>query len=155
MASPFTQPIPSPVSSYQAVPTAPPQFAELVVEVPQALVQEVPVAYPQLQETVAIQQAPPPIAQMQMQRVEKVVEVEPVMVAQLATPRSTVVVGRPSAVAAQRGTVVGARKQTITSALFDLLDSNGDGGVSRSEFRRGLRGELIQVGQVANLPIRR
>lgn len=47
------------------------------------------------------------------------------------------------------------RKGTITNALFDLLDSNADGKISKSEFRRGLKGEIIQVGQVANLPVRR
>lgn len=55
----------------------------------------------------------------------------------------------------QQGAVLSGRKGTITNALFDLLDVNADGKISKSEFRRGLKGELIQVGQVANLPVAR
>lgn len=42
--------------------------------------------------------------------------------------------------------VSGGKRGTITDALFSLLDTNQDGLISRSEFRRGLKGELIQVG---------
>lgn len=50
-------------------------------------------------------------------------------------------------------TVLSGRKGTITNALFDMMDSNADGKISRSEFRRGLKGEIIQVGQ-AGMPMR-
>lgn len=44
------------------------------------------------------------------------------------------------------GAVPVARKGTITDALFTQLDVNNDGVISRSEFRRGLKGEIIIPG---------
>lgn len=76
-----------------------------------------------------------------------------------ATKTGTMVMMPPEQdhmVAARRpSAAVPARKGTITNALFDLVDSNQDGKITRSEFRRGLKGEIIQVGQVANLSVRR
>lgn len=83
------------------------------------------------------------------------VEVEPDMMEPIHGPRpGTVVFMQPDE---QQGHVIAPqqRKQgTITNALFDMLDSNADGKISRSEFRRGLKGEVIQVGQNLELPQR-
>merc|ERR1712071_376626 len=40
------------------------------------------------------------------------------------------------------------RKGTITDALFSKIDVNNDGVISRSEFRRGLKGEIILPGGI-------
>jgi hypothetical protein len=42
--------------------------------------------------------------------------------------------------------IAASRKGTITDALFQQLDVNNDGVISRSEFRRGLKGEIIVPG---------